>query len=129
MHFYKTNVVLFFAALFANGMASPVGNTIEARDGLLNLLNTNCGNTEMYCCDTSGSKNTNCQKSTTTCSSSQTTCCTGGILGSYHSRPLKQNVFTTRAISRYLVCLKCFLEANGYYQLRDNGFMGPTSLV
>jgi hypothetical protein len=48
---------------------------------------------------------------------------------SYPGQPLKQIFFTTRAISRYLVCLKCFLEANEYYQLRDNGFMGPTSLV
>jgi hypothetical protein len=83
MHFYKTNVVLFFAALFANSMASPIENTIEARQGLLNLLDTNCGNTEMLCCNgaSAGVANSNCQKSTTSCSSSQTLCCTGGILG------------------------------------------------
>ncbi|KAN0078515.1 hypothetical protein V8E54_005028 [Elaphomyces granulatus] len=120
MHFYKTNVVLFFAALFANSMASPVGNTIEARQGgLLDLLNTNCGNTQMLCCNTSGTSgisNDNCQKSTTSCSSSQTLCCTGGILGPYRDQPLKQTGFTSRATSRYLVC-KCFLEANGYYTI------------
>ncbi|KAN0081969.1 hypothetical protein V8E54_003267 [Elaphomyces granulatus] len=99
MHFYKTNVVLFFAALFANGMASPVGNTIEARQGgLLDLLNTNCGNTQLLCCNTSGTcgiSNANCEKSTTSCSSNQTLCCTGGILGLYRDQPLKQNSFTS----------------------------------
>jgi hypothetical protein len=85
MHFYKTNVALFFAALLANGMANPVSVSKPARDGgsLLNLpiiSNNQCSNGDTYCCDSSSSSKT-CTQTTAECESSQTlVCCSGGLV-------------------------------------------------
>ena len=101
MHFYKTNVVVFLAAFFANGMANPVSkpeNIIDSRDlltrrglpilsclvdGLLLnipiISNNQCSNGDTYCCE-SGSGSKICTQSTTECDSDQTVvCCNTGI--------------------------------------------------
>ncbi|KAN0071753.1 hypothetical protein V8E54_010349 [Elaphomyces granulatus] len=92
MHFHKTSV-LFFAALFTNGMANPVSkpeNIIESR-GLLTCLignlflnipiisadNQSCDSGSAYCCTSSGASQS-CDLSTTGQCSSNLICCNTG---------------------------------------------------
>jgi hypothetical protein len=100
MHFYKTNVVVFFAALFANGMANPVSkpeNIINSRDlltrqclldGLLLpiISNNQCSNGDTYCCESGSSKT--CTLSTTECGSDQTLVCCNTSIGVSRAGPI-----------------------------------------